>query len=171
MARLAIRMPTQILYAILALALLLMPARGRCDDGKRPRIFLIVADALTLNDLDLDGPAYPQLKYLAEHGTLGLMNCAVTGPKTDIAAMVAIAAGRQAPGEKTDEQAANDWEKAPGERVSAAESHRQRLGLPSSPAYLFDPHRSVKHLGISELRGRGLDTARLGALLGSHPFG
>lgn len=152
---------------ILAIGLIfsLLSAGGRGDNGKRPRVFLIVCDALTLNDLDLGGSSYPQLKYIAEHGALGLMNCAVAGPKTDTAAMLALAAGQQTPSEATDEMAANDWEKAPGERVSAAESHRQRLRLALNPADTFDPQRSVKHLGIPYLRVRGLDGATLGAQL------
>ena len=157
----------RLLSATLVLTLCIWSAGARSDNGKRPRLFLIVCDALTLEDLDLAGSAYPQLSYLAAHGTLGLMNCAVAGPRSDTAALMAIAAGQQAPAEKTDEQAANDWEKAPGERISAAESHRRRLSLPAKPAYAFDPRRSVKHLGIQQLRVRGLDTGRLGAALAS----
>jgi len=81
--------------------------------------------------------------------------------------MVAMAAGRIVTGQYSAEQAANDWETAPGERISAAESHRTRLGIKPVPAYMSDPRNSVKHLGTQELKARGLDADRLGALLQS----
>ncbi len=144
-------------------ALLIGGIALRADGNRRPRLFLIVCDGLTLDDLNLRNGATSRLTYLAQHGSVGLMSCAVPEPKTDTSALLTIAAGRPALAERTDEQAANDWEKAPGERISAAESHRIRSGQGFLTA--FDPRRSVKHLGVQELKWRGLDRTRLGEYL------
>ena len=153
------------LFALLVVALCMAAPGARSDDWKRPRLFMIVCDGLTLDDLHLGDNTNPHLASLAENGALGLMNCAAADPRTDTAAMLTLATGRVARAEPTDEHAANDWEKAPGERISAAESHKLRLGLPPPGPNAFDAGRSIKHLGIRELRMRGLDTARLGAVL------
>jgi len=156
---------SRILSAALLLALALLPVRARCDNPKRPKLYLIVCDGLTFDDLHLGTTINPHLAEIAERGSVGLMNCATAAPRSDTSAMLTLAAGRLAPSEPSDEKAANDWEKAPGERISAAESHRARLGGINLPPYIFDPHKSVKHLGIAELKARGLDSDRLGALL------
>ena len=144
------------------LGLLLALAPVQAAPLHRPHVVLILCDAITFSDVH--NRAYPHLARFTETGALGLMNCAVAGPKTPTAATLTLAIGQHLPAEVTDEQAANDGESVPGEQGTAAEVYARRVGQPAST----DRDRSsmrVKHLGIAGLARRGLDTDRLGAAL------
>jgi hypothetical protein len=137
----------------------LLAARLPACGGERPRVVLVLCDALTFDDFHDN--AYPHLYQLAETGAIGLMNGAVAGPKTPTAATLTLAAGQHVPAEPTDEQAANGGEAVSGERGTAAEVYARRagpLGAQPAPPGIF-------HLGVASLRRRGLDTERLGAAL------
>jgi hypothetical protein len=118
-----------------------------------------VCDALTLDDLrDND---FPHLAHYAETGAVGVMNCAVAGPKTPTAATLTLAVGQQARGEPTDEQAFNGWETVAGERGTAREVFARRIGLISAGNLPY----GIVHLGFASLMRRGLAEERLGAAL------
>ena len=156
-----IRLVVSLLFVIIAAC----RVAAQPAPAPHPRLILVVTEGIALRDLDLKGTRFPQLRFMAEHGTLGLMNCATVAPATETDSLLAIAASQLVPSEPSDEQAANDWEKAPGEVISALESHRVRLLPLALPTYAIDPGHSVKHLGIKRLQARGLDSNRLGSLL------
>ena len=131
----------------------------------RPRIIVVLADALRFDDLQ--NPECSALRSLAERGAVGMMSCAVAGKRTGATAMLTLAAGQQVAAEPGDEAAFNDWEAVPGEHGSARAAYMRRIG-PLDPKIEMespDASRSVKHLGIAGLARRGLDTNRLGAML------
>ncbi len=128
----------------------------------RPRVVLVLCDALTLDDLL--SPANPHLAHLAETGALGVMNCAVAGPKTPAAATLILAAGAHVPAAPTDEMAANVWEAVPGERGDAGAVYARRVGPLEAPLLPMRP-ADIRHLGLAPLARRGLDSERLGAAL------
>lgn len=126
---------------------------------------VILCDALRFEDLK--DPECAALADMASQGAVGVMNCAVAGPKTDVAAILTLAAGQQIPAEKTDALAFNDWELVPSETGEARAAYMRRVG-PLDPDLLKhspDPERDVKLLGLPELAQRGLDVNRLGAAL------
>src|SRR6476659_2981669 len=65
-----------------------------------PRFILVLCNGLTLDDLY--SPRLPHLRDLGMSGAVGLMNTAVSGPKTDTAAILTLALGTLAPSESTD---------------------------------------------------------------------
>lgn len=124
-----------------------------------PRVVIVVCAGLTFADLHLNDNSNPHLANFAERGTAGLMNCAVDGEKTSVAAKLTLALGQRAPSLPTDLRAGNDWEILKGDRESVGTLFAKSTGLKS------DPNHSVKHLGIPSLQSRGLNRNRLGALL------
>ena len=139
---------------------------GASEPSIRRHVVLVLCDCLTLDDLH-DIRSAPFLAGLTERSAIGLMNCAVNGPKTPAAATLTLAIGQHLPSEPTDEMAFNDWELVPGEQGAARAVYVRRVGTldPSVDALHFDPERAVKHLGIVSLIARGLDKDRLGAAL------
>jgi hypothetical protein len=159
------------IFCFLLSAFCLLPSGAQAPPPARPRVLLVLCDALRWEDIFAKTPegayAYIHLVDFAQTGAVGLMNVAVAGPKTEIAATLTLATGQQTPAEPTDAQAANDWEGVAGERGGARAIYLRRYGpleLAAQPQ-AFDPHASVKHLGIAGLVRRGLDTDRLGAAL------
>lgn len=127
----------------------------------RPHVLLILCDALTLDQLHDN--AYPHLYHFAETNAIGLMNCAVAGEKSRVAAMLTLATGQHTPAEETDDDAANDWETVPGESGTAREVWARRMGQKAENVKTF--RNGARLLGIAPLARRGLARTRLGALL------
>ena len=135
--------------------------QGSAQNKPRPQVIVIVCSGLTFDDLHLSDDAFPHLAGFVERGTTGLMNCAVNGEKTDVAAKLTLAIGKQSPAEPTDGKAGNDWELLQGETQGVGAVFHRLTGLtPNSKA-------SIKHLGINSLQSRGLSQNRLGAALAS----
>jgi hypothetical protein len=121
------------------------------------RVVLVLCDGLTFDDLHNN--TYPHLYHLAESGAVGLMNTAVTGPKTPTAAVLTLALGTQQPSEPGDELAFDVREKVPDETGSASDIFRRQIGSDI-------PHgKQIVHLGIDSLIRRELNTSLLGAIL------
>jgi hypothetical protein len=81
------------LFACICGCLLALPACAQTP--RAPRTVLLLCNGLTVDDLD--SPAMPRLRALARSGQAALMNTAVSGPKTDAAALQAILLGRIEP--------------------------------------------------------------------------
>ncbi len=123
----------------------------------RPRVILILCDALTIEDLR--DPRYPALGNLARRGAIGLMNGATARPRTPTAAILTLALGQPQPAEASDELAYRGDEAAPDEPGSAAEVYTRRtdMALPAGD--------QIAHLGLASLVRRGLNGITLGAAL------
>ena len=148
---------------IILVAMLLVGTgfEGAAQNKPRPQVIVIVCSGLTFEDLHLSDDAFPNLAGFAERGTTGLMNCAVNGEKSDVAAKLTLAIGKQSPAESTDGEAGNDWEMLQGETEGVGAVFHRLTGLtPNSNA-------TIKHLGIQSLHSRGLSQNRLGAALAS----
>src|ERR1019366_9440445 len=91
-----------------------------------PRVVLILCDALTFDDLHDN--RYPHLYQLAESSAIGLMNTAVSGPKTPTVAVLTLALGRQQRAEPTDELAYDSGEKVQNQHATAGEIFRRQTG-------------------------------------------
>jgi len=133
----------------------------------RPHVIVVLADALRFEDIQ--NPECAILKDMACRGSLGMMNCAVAGARSGMAANLTLSAGRQVAAESTDAFAFNDWEAVPGENGEARMAYMRRVGPlePFASRTAPDPDRAVKHLGIAALTRRGLSSDRLGAILAS----
>src|SRR5438874_2064206 len=116
----------RVLLAGLILAPLLLvslPLFAQMAPG--PSVIVVLFDGLTLDDIyDVNRP---DLSRLARHGAVGLMNTAVTGPRNDTSAMLALALGVLAPSELTDEEAYQKDEKVEGDRADVV--YRRRTGI------------------------------------------
>lgn len=154
-------------YALLTILMVILSIHSQAQIAQRSRLILIVEDGLTFDDLHLSDSTCPNLSSMAQHGSIGVMNCSVPEPKSNESAMLTIAVGHQALATPTDVQAANDWEMIRGEHASANVVFKRRLTGHSSAneEFAFDATRSVKHLGFMELTRRGLNTERLGVAL------
>ena len=96
---------------LLGLFLTFLCVETAAQETTRPRVLLVLCDAITLDDLRNN--AFPHLAHFAETGAIGLMNGAVAGPKTPTSAILTLATGQRIPSESTDEQAANAVEFVP----------------------------------------------------------
>ena len=146
---------------IFSIIILLYAGCVQAQDRKpaHPRVVVVVCTGLTFADLHLNDNTNPHLANFAERGTVGLMNCAVDGEKTSVAAKLTLALGQRAPSFPNDLRAGNDWEILRGDLESVGTLFAKSTGLKS------DPNHSVKHLGIASLQSRRLNRNRLGALL------
>ena len=127
----------------------------------------MVCDALTFDDLHLNDHLCPHLADMATHGAIGLMNCAVAGPRSLETAIMTLATGQMLSADPLDVVAENDWELVPNDNDAARIVYIRRAGLldPEVRADRLDPERSVKHLGVVSLIRRGINPYRLGTLL------
>jgi hypothetical protein len=121
------------------------------------RVVLVLCDALTFDDLRDN--RYPHLFQLAQDGAIGLMNTAVSGPKTPAVAVLTLAVGAQQQAGPTDELAYDAGELVRAQGVTAGELYRRETGK-SVP-----PGKQIVYPGIADLTRRGLNTATLGATL------
>ncbi len=150
--------------AAVAIALLAC-ANGGAAAQKRHRVIAVIADALRFDDLV--NSECSALRELADRGSIGMMNCAVQGKRSGPAALLTLAVGQQAASQAGDESAFNDWEAVPGEEGSARAVFMRRIGPLETNIEMTTPEANsgIKHIGISILASRGLDSARLGAAL------
>jgi hypothetical protein len=126
----------------------------------KPRFILVLCDGLTLDDLQ--NPALPYLRTLADRGALGLMNTAVAGPKTDTAAMLTIATGMLTPAEPTDDDVYEVDEPVEGTKADVV--FRRRTGEQVRRSATDSGGASaLVHLGIAPLLRRGLNDKTVGA--------
>jgi hypothetical protein len=139
---------------------LALPARA---DGARSRIILIVFDGLTLSDLER--PELTHLRSLVQNGQVALMNTAVAGPRTPLAATLTLALGALAPAEPTDSEIYESREIV--ERTDAANVYRRRIGpLPKSIYNRgVDITMPLVHIGWAPIMRRGLDHRLIGAVI------
>ena len=152
---------------VLALVLGPLPAAVHAQrltpNAQRPSVILLLCEGLTLDDLE--NPLNPAVYAFAMNGQVGLMSAPVAGRKTDTAAMLAIAAGRLAPAENSDEEVFQVREKHP-EGNSGLDVYRRRTGfdLTIAPVDHVLPYTEpAVHLGIAPLIRRGLANKVSGA--------
>ena len=145
-------------YRLFAIALVLL-STAELSFAQRPvarRTVVVLFDGLTLDDL-VD-PRMPSLQQIVRESSIGLMNTAVAGPKTDTAAMLTLSLGYQAPAETTDEESYQVGREIV-EGDDAGIVYRRRTGLDPLHGGVIKPDSVVVHLGIAPLRRRGLVNA------------
>ncbi len=152
---------------LIVTALLLVSAHADAQQPSHKHVIVVIADALRFEDIE--NPECAILKDMAFRGSIGMMNCAVSGKRSGTVAILTLAAGRQVAAENSDASAFNDWEAVPGENGEARMVFMRRVGPidPNENRKEPDADRAVKHLGIASLTARGLSAARLGAILSS----
>ncbi|MEP6754598.1 MAG: hypothetical protein ABJA67_03770 [Chthonomonadales bacterium] len=126
---------------LVALSLLVLPFIASAQ-----KTLIVVVDNLTIDDL-----ANPKLRgpnEFAKASACGLMNTALAGPRTDLAANLALAMGRILPAEEQDGDIFRS-EQIIGHTTANAESVR-RMG--TAPVEIHEP--SAFHLGVASLQKR-----------------
>jgi hypothetical protein len=158
--------PWRFLAPLFFLLCLLVPSLSTWAQNSSPNeLVVILVDGLRFEDLD--DQELSALKHMALHGSLGLLNCAVSGTRSSSNAVFTIAAGTQSPADDVASQAFNDWETPYKDNGSARMAYMRRMGPldPDAQKRLPDPETAVKHLGFAVLERRGLNRYLLGPAL------
>ncbi len=151
------------IYLLVSLIIFFLNLPVMAVSSAKPHVLLVLCDCLKLDDLH----SFPYLSDLTDRSAIGLMNCAIAGPKNGLSAMLTIASGRQSASESTDAIAANDWEIIPEENAPASEIFERRTGQITSSLQmpLIPEVLPVRHLGIASLIRRDFADNLLGAVL------
>jgi hypothetical protein len=122
-----------------------------------PRFIVILTDGLTADDLS--NPALPHLRALAQTAQVGLMNVAVSGPRTDTNAILTLALGALAPPEPTDGDIHIATDSVEDTTADVVFARRAGVHIPNASA------PTLVHLGIAGLDRRDLRANLIGAAL------